>query len=184
MNEGQKYEGDLQYVRDVVEKSESMRGPASIYYLWAVLCLIGWPMVDFAPRSVGLFWMIAGPVGFLLSGYLGYRYSKTLGQVSVKDGIFFALHWFASLVAMGLVLMLVINDTLAPSGIPLVILLLLALSYFTAGLYQARPLLWIGILLAIAYVAAILIRGPVWTILGVMVAASLVASALIGGRRE
>jgi hypothetical protein len=183
MDEARNYEGDLQYVRQVVQKAEGIKAPVSIYYLWAVLCLVGWPMVDFAPRSVGLYWMIAGPVGFLLSGYIGWRYSRTLGQVSMRDGIFTALHWLGALVAMGLVSLLVINEILAPSGIPHVILLILAFSYFTAGLYQARPLLWIGVLLAVAYAVAVLIQGPVWTILGVVVAASLVASAHIGGRR-
>ena len=53
--------------------------------------------------SVGLFWTIAGPVGFLLSGFLGWLYSKTRGQVSSREGSFVALHFLGTLVAVALV---------------------------------------------------------------------------------
>ena len=184
MSDENNYEGDLKYVREVVERSEGKVAPASIYYLWAILCLIGFPLVDFAPHSVGLFWMIAGPVGFLLSGFLGWHYSKTRGQVSSREGLFVALHYLGTLVAMALVSLMVINGVLLHAGIPQVIILILALSYFTAGLYQDRPLMWMGVLLGISYVLVTLVSGPVWTIVGVVIAGSLVATGRIGGRRE
>jgi len=184
MSEEQSYEGDLQYVREVVERSEGRRAPASIFYLWAFLCLIGFPMADFAPRSVGLFWTIAAPAGFVVSALIGWRYSRTLGQVARQEGIYYALHWLGTLVAIFMVPLLLINDVLDPTGIQQVILLILALSYFTAGLYQVRPLLWVGILLGISYVVVALISGPVWTIMGVVLAGSLVATARIEDHRE
>ena len=71
--------------------------------------------------------------------------------------------------------LIVINGVLLHSGIPQVIILILALSYFTAGLYQDRPLMWMGVLLGISYVLVTLVSGPVWTIVGVVIAGSLVA---------
>ncbi|MFC1543684.1 hypothetical protein ACFL4Y_00315 [Gemmatimonadota bacterium] len=140
--------------------------------------------MDFAPHSVGLFWTIAAPLGFVLSGILGWRFSAKLGQVSRNQGLTYAFHWLGVLVALFLVSLLVVADVVGPDAMGQIILLVLALGYFTAGLYQDRPLAWIGILLALSYVFVLFVEGWVWTIAGVAVAASLVASALIGGRRE
>jgi len=184
MEEAQKAQGDLQYVREVLEQSTGRQMPVGIYYLWAAICLIGFPLNDFASgRIIGTFWMIAAPAGFVLSGLIGWWFSQKTGQVDFQGTWAVMLHWLGTMVAAGLVSILVINGALAHWAIGQVILLILALSYFTAGLYQDRPLLWIGLLLGLSYILAAFVQGYIWTILGIVVAGSLVASALIGGRR-
>jgi hypothetical protein len=180
----EKAQGDLKYVREVVERSEGQQVPSGIYYLWAVICLIGFPLNDFASgHFVGMFWMIAAPAGFILSGVIGWRFSSKTGQVDLQRTKIIVLHWLGTLVAIGLVSILVINGALEVWAMGQAILLILALSYFTAGLYQDRPLLWVGLILGLSFVLAAFVQGYIWTILGIVVAGSLVASALIGGRR-
>jgi len=184
MEESQKVQGDLQYVREVLERSKGHRVPVGIYYLWAAICLIGFPLNDFASgHVVGIFWTIAAPVGFVLSGLIGWWFSRTIGQVDFQRTWAVVLHWLGTLVAIGLVSILVINGALEVWAMGQAILLILALSYFTAGLYQDRPLLWVGLVLGLSYILAAFVQGYIWTILGIVVAGSLVASALIGVRR-
>lgn len=184
MEDAQNIQGDLQYVREVLDRAEGRRTPSGIYYVWALITLIGFPLTDFASgQVVGIFWMIAAPVGFILSGLIGWRFSMTLGQVDMKEAQLYWLHWLATLVAMALVSLLVINGIVERQAIGQIILLILALSYFTAGLYQDRPLLWLGLIMCAAYIILAFVTGYVWTIFGVVLAGCLAASGWIGGRR-
>ncbi len=184
MDESRNLAGDLRYVQEVIHSSERRSAPKAIYFLWAALCLVGFALVDFAPRHVGTFWMIAGPAGFLASAGIGWWYSRTTGLYSSREGIRYMLHWLGTLVAVFLTGLLVADGQLDYHGMARAILLVLALGYFTAGLYQERAMVWLGLLLVAAYIAPSLVTGPVWTIAGCALAVSLVAAAFLGGRRE
>jgi len=180
----EKLEGDLQYVKEVVERAGDRRYPPEIFYLWAVIVLVGDILLDIDGQVGGAFWMIAAPAGFLLSGWLGYRWGRNLGQQSHAESRSHVLHWLGLLVAIFAGSLLVVQGVLRPEGMGAFILLLLALGYFTAGLYQARPLLWVGLLLAAAYVAVLFIEGPVWSIVGVVTAIALALTGWVEGRRN
>src|SRR5947209_6641811 len=66
-------EQDLQFVKRVVQRRRERRSGASVYVIWGVLALIGWPLLDFAPKWEGLYWLIASPLGFILCWILGKR---------------------------------------------------------------------------------------------------------------
>ena len=177
------YEGDLEYVREVVEKAGEKRYPPGIFYLWAVIVLVGDILLDIDGQVGGTFWMIAAPAGFLASGYLGYRWNMNRGQHSRSESRAHVLHWLSLLVAIFMSIPLVTRGILQPEGMGALILLLLALGYFTAGLYQARPLLWVGLLLAAGYFAVLFIEGPVWSIVGAVTAVALAMTGWVEGRR-
>jgi hypothetical protein len=183
MNEHPNLGQDLEYVRDLVEQSHARRIPALIHYFWAVVVLVGFPLLDVQPQAAGLYWIIAGPLGLILTLLLGRRHSRAAGQVSRAHWRQYGLHWLGVMAAIFLSLLLVLGGTLETmEGVPL-ILLILALGYFMAGLYQVRGLLWVGLLLALCYLVVVLVPGPVWTVVGLAFSASLVATALIGVRR-
>ncbi len=184
MTADERMENDLRYVKEVVERAGVRKTPSEIFYLWAGIVLVGDVLLDVAPQVGGTFWMIASPIGFFLSGYLGYRWHRRRGQVSARDGVGYALHWLGTMIALFLGFLLVAGGLMQPEGLPALILLILALGYFTAGLYQARGLLWVGIVIAASYVAVVFIQGPVWTFVGIVTAASLAVTGWIGGRRE
>jgi len=52
-------EKDLGFLRRAVDGAAS-HAPASIYFLWAVLVLAGFVLVDLNENRVGQYWMIAG----------------------------------------------------------------------------------------------------------------------------
>jgi hypothetical protein len=184
MSEANGIESDIGYVRGLVSKSDRSPAPASIYLMWAAICLVGFPLVDFAPKYVGIYWMIAGPAGTLASMVLGWRHSARLGQVRRDVGIRHGLHWIGTLTAIFMVVPLGVLELAGWSVVHRVILLIIAMSYYFAGVHLERPIMWVGLLMVAAYVSLFFIKAFQWTIVGVVVAVALAATGLLGGRKR
>ena len=186
MTETQITREDLAYVRAAAERSASIHIP-SIYILWAVISLCGFSLVDFVePGSweIGVYWMIAGPAGFLLSWWFASRAKERAGQKNDEEGRRWAFH-FLGFAATGLLgFGLVAAGQLNLSGYNSLWILLLALTYFLAGLHLERRLLPAGVLLGVGYLIAVFV--PVYgsTIAGVLIAVALLALAYIGTRGQ
>lgn len=174
---------DLGYVRDVVQRSERGGFPGAIAYLWAAIGLVGFSLIDFAPERVGLYWMIAAPAGFVLSAWLGWRQARIVGQESARDGRAHMLHWGGLLAAIFLLAPLILQGTLQGEAIAQVILLMVALVYFLAGVHLAPALRWAALAMAAGYVVTVAIDGLAWTALGVLFAVGLIVSARVAGAR-
>jgi hypothetical protein len=174
---------DLGYVRGLVETAEPHRSPSAIYLLWAVIVPVGFALADFEPRLTGLYWLIASPVGFVASTWIGIRNSRRQGQVDRREGTRHVLHWLGMMAAILLTVPLVATGAVTDKGMGQVILLLIALAYFLNGVHMERPLLWVGILMAGGYGATFLFSKHVWTMLGLVISAALVASAIVESKR-
>ena len=176
---------DIAYVRAAAERAGAGTIP-SIYVLWAVIGLCGFALADFVvdSRWVGRFWMVAGPAGFVISAWLGYRASHHAGQGSRQIGVRWGLHWLAFMVAGALGAVLVAAGHLPWSAFGSLVVLLLALSYFHAGLYMDRRMLAIGGVLGACYLVTLFIPGYQWTLAGVLMAAALIWQAILGTRER
>ena len=170
-------EEDLGYVREVVQRSERDDTPRAIWYLWAAIGGVGFALIDFRPQSVGLFWAVAAPLGFVASIWLGWRHGRALGQESRREGRAHMLHWGGMGGAIALLVFFAARGHLAGEEIAQAILLVVGLGYFLAGVHMAQPLLWVGLLLAISFLAVEFIDGYVWTAVGVVLALALVITA-------
>jgi hypothetical protein len=53
------------------------------------------------------------------------------------------------------------------------VLLLVAMSYFYAGVHLDRALIWVAIALLVGFLVVAFMAGPVWTAVGALIAASL-----------
>jgi hypothetical protein len=175
-------EGDLRFVRGALESSNHGRSPAAIYFLWAAVVLVGFALVDFRPSVVPLFWKIAGPVGFVTSVFLGWRQGKRSGQLSAVEGRRHVLHWGAVLLVTFLAVLMPARGVLPWASLNTVILLLLALGYFTAGVHTDPSMLWIGVLMGVGYLIVLSGSAYAWTIVGVALAIGLAAAGVRGGR--
>lgn len=183
--ESKQLQSDLGYVRHAVEEAGHNRpSPAAIPLLWAAIVLVGFPLVDFAPRYVGTYWMVAGPAGFVISLFLGWQASRRSGQITKGEGLRYSLHWGAMLAAIALAVLLVPANVVSDKSIGQIILLLLALTYFLAGVHLERRLLWLGLLLAAGYIVLLFVSTYAWTILGVASAVALTISALVGDSKR
>jgi hypothetical protein len=177
-------ESDIGYIKDLVRRSDREPTPASIYLLWAVVVLVGFALVDLAPRQVGVYWMIAGPLGGIISGLLGWRAGLRRGQIQREVGIRHALHWGGLLILAGLAALLPATGRVAPPEISRIILLIVTFGWWTAGVHFDRVFLWLGGLMMLGFVGTVFLTRWAWTGLGVLIAIALVVVALRGGRRH
>lgn len=176
---------DLNYVASTVRRQERHRGLPAIYFLWAVIVLVGFSLPDFAPYAAGPYWFIAGISGGLLSWWLGARAGRKTGINDKELGWRYGAHWMIA--GFGFLL----------AGLPLIVrhasvavdtssfLLVGGLVYALAGVHLERPLLWSGLLMMAAYVVLVIFQPPyVWTITGATISLSLVWAGLAATQGE
>jgi hypothetical protein len=182
MDHLERLRGDLSFVRDAVDSSTRSKSPSALYFVWAVIGGIGFALVDFRADLVPTFWTVAGPAGFLLSAYLGWRHGRNVGQASSADGKRHLLHWGAVLLAVALAVFLGVTNSFPSNALHAVILLVLALGYFTAGLHLDRAFLSVGVLMAAGAIVVTVVSAYAWTGLGIALAVSLVVAGIRQGR--
>ena len=170
---------DLAYVRRVLDRESPDPFPRPVALLWAAIALVGFPLFDFAPRAVPVYWTFAGPLGVSLSLWLGRRAARDAGLEDRVQAARWSRHWLGLLIAIALVIVVSMTGRLDWQATGSTILLLLAAFYFTAGVHLHRGLLPIAGLLGVGYVLVLLLSGRVWTWLGVATAAALAATALV-----
>ena len=179
MNTLQQLEQDLRYVRTVVERSERDATPRYLCFLWAVVVLVGFALVDLRDAWVPIYWALAAPTGFVLSGWIGWRHSRRRGQAANTAGVRHLLHWGALVTAVFLAWLMPSQGVISWAGVGPTILLLLALGYFQAGVHFDPALRWIGLVLASGYVFVLFVDAYAWLTLGVLAALAL---AIVGLR--
>ena len=174
MTRMEKVRSDLSYVRSIVDRRDTTCSPPAIYFLWAAICLVGFALYDHARHAVPFYWSIAGPAGGVLSFFLGWQWSRKRGQSSARIGRYHALHWTGMMAAVFLLVPLGVTGLMESEGLARAILIILALGYYTAGIYLVRSFLWIGLVMTAGYVALFFFDSFTWTAVGVLVAVSLV----------
>lgn len=182
MTDDQQAHDDISYVRSVLRRAEGGAGsPAMLYFLWAAITFLGFAIIDFAPRLTGPYWMIAGPLGGVLSGVLGYRASRALGQSSRREGRTLAMHWSGVMAAVLLLVPLAMTHAIAIDDFPRLVLLILAVFYYTAGIHTDRRMIPLSVVLVGCYLFTVFVRGLpyLWTLTGAIIAASLAAAGLL-----
>jgi hypothetical protein len=115
MDHLERLQGDLRFVRSAIDASTRSPSPSALYFLWAVIVLIGFSLVDFQIDLVPEYWAVAAPAGFVASAYLGWRHARQIGQASASDGRRHLLHWGAVLVVVALAVLLGASRAM-PSG--------------------------------------------------------------------
>ena len=161
----------------MLRKSDRAPSPVSIYLLWAAIFLVGFALIDFAPKYEGAYWAVLGPLGLLTSALLGWRYSLRLGQVRRGLGIRYSLHFLGMMAIIFLAVPLGVTGAVAWGAMSKFFLLIIGLSYFLAGIHLERPLLWISFVMVAGYAALFFISAYGWTIVGAMTAMALARRA-------
>lgn len=187
MNTGKNVQEDLGYVRTVLDRAEGeSTSPASIYFLWAAIVFFGYSIIDFVPEKTGFYWIIAGPVGGILSGVLGARAARRSGRGGARSGRYEALHWTGLFAAILLLVPLAAGGAIDMSDFPRLILLLVAAFYFTAGIHVDRRLLPVSGAIAVCYLLTVFARQLpyLWSTTAAILAGSLVVAGSFAAARE
>lgn len=168
---------DLGFVRETVTHAGA-RAPAGMYFLWGAVTFVGFVLMDLRPIWVGPYWMVAGPLGGVLSGYMGWRDQMRHGQLDRALGMRWVWHWSAFMAAIFLLVPLAVRGAIAWDAFGPIILVLIALTYFLAGVHLNPPLRWIGMLAAVGYLIVLTTMAHAWTIAGVTLAAGCAVAGL------
>lgn len=182
MDSLERLQGDLNFVRGALDASTRSPSPSALYFLWAVIVLVGFSLVDFRADLVPEYWTVAAPAGFVASAYLGWRHARRIGQASASAGRRHLLHWGAVLVVVALAVLLGTSRAMPSGTLHTVILLLLSLGYFTAGLHLDRSFLWVGLLMVIGSIVVTVVSLYAWTAVGIALAVSLTVAGMREGR--
>ena len=172
---------DMAYVPASADRSGLVHVPA-IYILWAAISLCGFRLADVVTDYswLGVYWMIAGPAGFVVSAWLGRRAGNRAGQADHRAGFRWSLHWLGFMAAGVLGSVLVVAGHLSWAGFSSLWVLLVALTYFQAGVHLDRRMLPLGVAAAACYLVTLFVPGYGWTAAGVIVAVVLTAQAFMG----
>src|SRR4051794_1386109 len=85
---------DLKFVRQVVDRRDrAMRTPPGIIYIWATYVLVGYALIDLAPRFSPIFFAVGGCIGGMLSGYIGRREVRRSGEFDKEIHRRAGMHW-------------------------------------------------------------------------------------------
>lgn len=170
-------ERDLGVVRGALDRAQPRR-PAVIPLLWAALVLVGFSLLDLAPSLAGPFWLVATPVGFLASTWVGRRAARASGVRDRASGRRHLLHWAGILIALTLLVPLVRSGALTGIAVGQAALLLVALGYWMDGVHHLPANRWVAVALVAGYLASFVLHRHVWLLVGAVVAGALVASSI------
>ena len=135
---------NLEYVKQILEASQSSNGYPAIYLLWGCIVFIGYAVTEYYLAWTSTYWLIAAPIGMVLSAWLGIRGSVQRGQQDNQTGDKYMLHF-------GLMLAFIFVAIFTQEYRS--ILLLIGLGYCLAGLYLEKLMLGVGILSVAVYMA-------------------------------
>lgn len=138
---------NLEYVKQILQASRGPNSVPSIYAFWGCVVFIGFAVLEFIPASASTYWLIAAPLGMVISAWLGIRSEKKLGQMSGEDGSHHLYHFG---LMVGFIFLALFTQQYHS------ILLLIGLGYCLAGLYIDRIMLVVGAMSALIYVAIFL----------------------------
>jgi hypothetical protein len=187
MSDARQIQDDLSFVREAVSRRErAPRSPASIAYLWAAYVLVGYTLIDVAPKWAGWFLMIGGFAGGILSGLLGKRASRQLGEYDRAQGRREMLHWGAGIllaVVSAFALAAVIPELRGAYGAQ-VLVVMIGVVYFLAGVHFERHYLWLGPVVIAGGVLVGFVPHYGWTALGAVIAIGLAVPTFFPPREK
>jgi|SRR5579862_6482018 len=186
MSETSHLQDDLRFVRETVARRDrDPHRPNAIYWSWAAYVLIGYTMIDLAPRASGWFFMIGGFAGGAFSAWIGRRHSERIGELDRHRRRAIGWHFGGGVVlsmicAFGLAWAI---PELRNNKAGQIVVELIGMVYFLAGVHIDRNFLWIGPILMIGGVFVGFVPHHGWTCLGAIIALALVIPTLVPSKR-
>jgi hypothetical protein len=183
MSDTHQVQQDLHYVREVVTRADrSPQRRAGIYWIWALYVLIGYPLMDFAPRYAGPFFMLAMIVCIAATVFLRHRNKKLAGVRARHDRS--GLFWWGgiSLVILCSIGISIIIPHISGQASGQITVMLIGILYFLSGVHYDRNFLWLGPILCVCGILVGFVPHYGWTALGVVLALGLIVPTLFAPR--
>lgn len=181
MQPTQKFEEDVAFVREAVEKRDRMQYDSiAIALLWAIILAAGYMINDFRPEIGHLYWPITTFIGFLISFWIAKRAMRARGITRRGGWTKYGWHWGSLFVVIPITVSIALRHGLAlePSAMNQFITLIAGVTCYLAGLHLDRRFLLPGIVHIVGAPAVDYLAPYPWTMVGLAIAASLIISAL------
>jgi hypothetical protein len=178
---------DLWFVRAAVTRRERQgRGPVGIYWVWAAYVAVGYALLDSAPHVAPWFLLLGGMAGGVVSGWVARRYARQTGEVDRARDRRRNLHYGGG-IALSMVsafALAAVIPALRGPGAGQLVVVMIGLVYFLAGIHFDANMLWLGPVLIAGGVLVGLVPRYGWTGLGIVIALGLVVPTLLPARRR
>lgn len=188
MAEAEQVAGDLQFVRQAVERREragaGSRTPLAIPVLWGFIVLAGCVWIDLSPRNCWIYWMIAPPIGFALSRLIGGRAAFALGEYDADEGKRMGLHWSSIFIGSVPVVLLALAGKLNGQAMGQLLILISGIVYYLGGVHFDRRWMLPGLVMMLGAGALTFSWPFAWTTLGVAIFLSLVVGFSFAGKKS
>lgn len=167
---------DLRFLRTAVESHQRPRFTPAVAWLWAAYVLVGYTLIDLAPRASALFFLIGGVCNGVLTAILARRAQQRDGRIDRADRRHHLLGWFGGfvlIVGCSVALQLT-NRALCGTPGGQIVVVMVGLMYFLGGVYgppEMHYMVWGGPIVMAGGVCVGLVPHYGWTALGVLIAA-------------
>lgn len=182
MSEVQRLRDDLAFVRGVVQRHDRERPDLfGVYLAWAIYVLVGYTLLDVRPLWAN-WWLSLAWIPASVASAVSVRRMRARGTM-VRDPELsrrISLHWgggVALAIVAGVGLASVIPALRGPAS-GQVIVCLIGLVYFLAGVHFDRRFLVLGPVMIVGGIAISFLHTMPWTILGAVIALGLVVPSL------
>jgi hypothetical protein len=183
MSDTHEVEQDLHYVREVVTRAErSPQRRAGIYWIWALYVLIGYPLMDFAPRYSEPFFTLGIIVCVAATIFLMRRYKKLAGVRPKHDRS--ELFWWGgtALIIFCSIGISIIIPHVSRQASGQITVMLVGILYFLSGVHYDRNFLWLGPTLCVCAILVGFVPHYGWAALGIVFALGLIGPTLFTPR--
>jgi len=151
----------------------------------AVLIMFGLFLANYSPTRADWYWSLMFPVfGLVCLGHqliAGDTHGMPAWMVLLKQ----ALHWLGPIVAVRIIFLQLARGQMAADAVALMILLVLAVTCYLAGIHFDRTFVWVSAFLVLAALGGTELEAYLWllVVLAVLAAALVVFSTILIRRR-
>ena len=179
MQPTQKFEEDVAFVREAVEKRDRRQyNSIAIAVLWAIILTAGYIINDFRPEVSRLFWPIAASIGFLISIWIGVRAKRVEGIAKRSDEAKHVLHWISLFFTTTAIAFIALRHGLDGWVMGQFMTLIVGVTWYLGGLHLDRRFLLPGVVSIVSAPAVDYLAPYPWTMAGLAIVASLIISAI------
>jgi len=150
-----------------------------------VLIMVGLFLANYSANAADWYWSAMFPVfGLACLGHqltAGDTHGMPAWQVPLKQ----ALHWLGPIVAVRIIFLQLARGQMAGDAVAIMILLVLAVTAYLAGIHFDRSFVWVSAILALAALGGTEVEVYLWlvVVIAVLMVALVVVSTVLLRRR-
>ncbi len=171
---------DVAFLRSAVERSD--RTPGGIYFVWAVVLVLGGIVSQWSPEWSARYWMLAAPVGVAASIVIGWRSGRRAGARGTVAGVRSTFHWAGVTLITFAVMAVALGHDVRPEALGTLAFLVVSLGYYLKAVHTDRSA-YAAAAISLGAAGALLLLPGSWFWIGLVCGAGLAGIGLLEIRR-